>query len=169
MMADVLYGKYLACTRRRRAVPPPELRAGGRRVADLDRLRRAAAAAQAGDRVLEQAGVPQYQAVFRRWTLDPKVTADQFAFKVPAGARKVELKDLAATLRSWRADARAPPCIRARAAADARGRGLLAVARRSADAGDKRRAVPAREPGRALSRAPGGGLRPCARRCAWAA
>ena len=43
----------------------------------------------------DQPGVPQYQAVFRRWTLDPKVTADQFAFRAPAGAKKVELKDLA--------------------------------------------------------------------------
>jgi hypothetical protein len=46
------------------------------------------------------AGVPQYQAVFRRWTLDSKVSADQFAFKVPVGATRVELKDLAATLLS---------------------------------------------------------------------
>jgi hypothetical protein len=48
----------------------------------------------------EQAGVPQYQAVFRRWTLDPKVTADQFTFEVPAGAKRVEVKDLAAALLS---------------------------------------------------------------------
>ena len=40
--------------------------------------------------------VPQYQAVFRRFTLDPKVTADQFTFRAPAGAKRVELRDLAA-------------------------------------------------------------------------
>jgi hypothetical protein len=44
----------------------------------------------------DQPGVPQYQAVFRHWTLEPKVAADQFAFKAPAGARRVELKELAA-------------------------------------------------------------------------
>ena len=44
--------------------------------------------------------MPQYQAVFRRWTLHPKLTADQFVFKLSTGAKKIALEDLAATLLS---------------------------------------------------------------------
>jgi len=44
----------------------------------------------------EDSGVPQYQAVLRRWSLDVKNAPDHFVFKAPAGARKVELAELAA-------------------------------------------------------------------------
>ncbi len=43
----------------------------------------------------DQPGVPQYHAVFRRWILDPKITPDQFVFRAPADAKRVERKDLA--------------------------------------------------------------------------
>ena len=43
----------------------------------------------------EDAGVPQYQAVLRRWTLEAKVAPDEFVFKAPAGAKRMELVDLA--------------------------------------------------------------------------
>lgn len=42
----------------------------------------------------EQSSVPQYTAVMRRWDLAPKVAPDQFSFRAPAGATKVELRDL---------------------------------------------------------------------------
>ena len=101
MMADVLYGKYLG-VHQAAGVPCHHLSFGQDGVewqiwidSGAQPLPRKLAIAY-----WEQAGVPQYQAVFRRWTLDPKVTADQFAFQVPAGATRVELKDLAATLLS---------------------------------------------------------------------
>jgi hypothetical protein len=101
MMADVLYGKYLG-VHQVAGVPCHHLSFGQDGVewqiwidSGAQPLPRKLAIAY-----WDQAGVPQYQAVFRRWTLDPKVTADQFAFKVPAGAKKVELKELAATLLS---------------------------------------------------------------------
>jgi hypothetical protein len=42
-------------------------------------------------------GVPQYEATFRRFTLGPQIAPGQFTFKPPAGATKVELRDLAFT------------------------------------------------------------------------
>jgi hypothetical protein len=99
MMADVLYGKYLG-VHQAAGVPCHHLSFGQDGVewqiwidAGAQPLPRKLAIAY-----WDQAGVPQYQAVLRRWTLDPKLTADQFAFKVPAGAKKIELGDLAATL-----------------------------------------------------------------------
>ena len=99
MMADVLYGKYLG-VHQAAGVPCHHLSFGQD---GLEWQIWIDAGAQPLPRKLaiaywDQAGVPQYQAVFRRWTLDPKVTADQFAFKVPAGAKKLALEDLAATL-----------------------------------------------------------------------
>ena len=40
---------------------------------------------------VDDPGVPQCTAVFRRWTLDPKVTEDLFRSKIPAGAKKIDL------------------------------------------------------------------------------
>ena len=46
----------------------------------------------------DQPGVPQYQAVLRRWTLDPKIAAEQFVFRAPAGAKRSSSR----TWRRWR-------------------------------------------------------------------
>jgi hypothetical protein len=99
MMADVLYGKYLG-VHQAAGVPCHHLSFGQEGVewqiwidSGKQPLPRKLAIAY-----WDQAGVPQYQAVFRRWTLEPKVTAEQFAFKVPAGAKKVALEDMASAL-----------------------------------------------------------------------
>jgi hypothetical protein len=54
----------------------------------------------------DQPAVPQYQAVFRRWTLDVKVKPDQFVFRPPTGATRVELRDLEEIAVSGSADTR---------------------------------------------------------------
>ena len=101
MMADVLYGKYLG-VHQAAGVPCHHLSFGQEGVewqiwidSGKQPLPRKLAIAY-----WDQPGVPQYQAVFRRWTLEPKVTAEQFAFKVPAGAKKVALEDMASALLS---------------------------------------------------------------------
>ena len=101
MMAEVLYGKYLG-VHQAAGVPCHHLSFGQDGVewqiwidAGAQPLPRKLAIAY-----WDQPGVPQYQAVFRHWTLDPKLTADQFVFKLPTGAKKIDLKDLAATLLS---------------------------------------------------------------------
>jgi hypothetical protein len=98
MMADVLYGKYLG-VHLAAGVPCHHLSFGQDGVewqiwidTGKEPLPRKLAIAY-----WDQAGVPQYQAVFRHWTLEPKVTPEQFAFKMPAGAKKVALEDMAAT------------------------------------------------------------------------
>jgi len=101
MMADVLYGKYLG-VHQAAGVPCHHLSFGQEGVewqiwidSGKQPLPRKLAIAY-----WDQPGVPQYQAVFRRWTLEPKVTAEQFAFKVPADAKKVALEDMASALLS---------------------------------------------------------------------
>jgi hypothetical protein len=98
MMTDVLYGKYIG-VHQAAGVPCHHLSFGQEGLewqiwidAGKEPLPRKLAIAY-----WDQAGVPQYQAVFRRWTLEPKVTAEQFTFKVPAGAKKVALEEMAAT------------------------------------------------------------------------
>src|SRR5262245_33953472 len=98
MMSDVLYGKYLGL-HQAAGVPCHHLSFGQEGVewqiwidAGKEPLPRKLAIAY-----WDQAGVPQYQAILRRWTLEPKVTAEQFTFKVPAGAKKVALEEMAAT------------------------------------------------------------------------
>jgi hypothetical protein len=96
MMGGVLYGKYLG-THLAAGVSCHHLTFGQEGVewqiwidAGAQPLPRKLAIAY-----WDQPGVPQYQAVFRRWTLDPKIAADQFVFRAPAGAKKVALEDLA--------------------------------------------------------------------------
>jgi hypothetical protein len=43
----------------------------------------------------ELPGVPQYEAVFRRWNLSPKITDAQFRFEAPAGARRIGPEEIA--------------------------------------------------------------------------
>ena len=43
----------------------------------------------------QQTGVPTYQATLRKWTLAPKLTAAQFLFTPPAGAKKIDAARLA--------------------------------------------------------------------------
>lgn len=43
----------------------------------------------------EQSSVPRYEATFRRWVADPPRVEGQFVFKAPAGARKIEIEQLA--------------------------------------------------------------------------
>jgi hypothetical protein len=52
----------------------------------------------------EDSGVPRYEATFRRWVLDPPQGEEQFRFKPPAGARRIELAELARTWASAAAD-----------------------------------------------------------------
>ena len=42
-------------------------------------------------------GVPRYEAMFRRWVLDPPKGEAQFRFEPPAGARRIEFAELAKT------------------------------------------------------------------------
>jgi hypothetical protein len=37
-----------------------------------------------------EAGVPQYAAVFRKWTVDPRLEASAFRFTPPAGAKRID-------------------------------------------------------------------------------
>ena len=98
MMADVLYGKYLGL-HQAAGVPCHHLSFGQEGVewqiwidSGAQPLPRKLAIAY-----WDEPGVPQYQATFRRWTLDPKVAPEQFVFKAPPGATKVALEQLAAT------------------------------------------------------------------------
>jgi hypothetical protein len=44
---------------------------------------------------VDEPGVPQYQATFRRWVLDPKLSEESFRFKPPEGAKRIEPAELA--------------------------------------------------------------------------
>jgi hypothetical protein len=97
LMADVLYGKYLG-VHRAAGVACHHLSFGQEGVewqiwidAGPQPLPRKLAIAY-----WDQPGVPQYQATFRKWTLEPKPapTAAQFDFKAPRGARKVTFEEL---------------------------------------------------------------------------
>jgi hypothetical protein len=97
LMGGVMYGKYLG-THQAAGVPCHHLTFGQEGIewqiwidAGAQPLPRKLAIAY-----WDQQGVPQYTAVLRRWTLSPKVTPDQFVFKPPAGAKKVEIADLVA-------------------------------------------------------------------------
>lgn len=98
MMEGVLYGKYLG-VHQAAGVPCHHLTFGQEGVewqiwidAGAQPLPRKLAIAY-----WDQPGVPQYHAVFRRFTLGPEIKPGQFTFKAPAGATKVELRDLAFT------------------------------------------------------------------------
>jgi hypothetical protein len=97
LMTDVLYGKYLGL-HQAAGVPCHHLSFGQEGVEWQIWID---SGAQPLPRKLtiaywDQPGVPQYQATFRKWTLDPKIAPGQFAFEAPAGARKVTLDELRA-------------------------------------------------------------------------
>jgi hypothetical protein len=97
MMDGVMYGKHLG-THQAAGVPCHHLTFGQEGVEWQIWID---AGAQPLPRKLtiaywDQPGVPQYTAVFRRWTLAPKVTPDQFVFQAPAGAKKVGMEELVA-------------------------------------------------------------------------
>ena len=101
LMADVLYGKYLG-VHQAAGVPCHHLSFGQDGVewqiwidSGAQPLPRKLAIAY-----WDQPGVPQYQATFRKWTLEPKIAPGQFAFKAPSGAKQVGLEQLAAAAAS---------------------------------------------------------------------
>jgi hypothetical protein len=97
LMEGVLYGKYLGL-HQAAGVPCHHLTFGQEGVewqlwidAGAQPLPRKLAIAY-----WELAGVPQYQATFRRWNLSPRLEAGLFQFKPPSDAKKVDLAGLAA-------------------------------------------------------------------------
>ncbi len=97
LMEGVLYGKYLG-VHQAAGVPCHHVTFGQEGVewqlwidAGASPLPRKLAIAY-----WELAGVPQYQATFRRWDLSPRLDPGLFEFKPPAEAKKVELAALAA-------------------------------------------------------------------------
>jgi hypothetical protein len=97
LMEGVLYGKYLG-VHQAAGVPCHHLSFGQEGIewqlwidAGAQPLPRKLAIAY-----WELAGVPQYQATFRRFDLSPRVEPGLFQFKPPAGAKKVDLAGLAA-------------------------------------------------------------------------
>ncbi len=95
LMEGVFFGKYLGL-HQAAGVPCHHLAFGQEDIewqiwidAGAQPLPRKFAIAYIGD-----PGVPQYTAVFRRWTLEPKVTEELFRFKAPAAAKKIDLAAL---------------------------------------------------------------------------
>jgi hypothetical protein len=92
LMTDVLYGKYLG-VHQAAGVPCHHLTFGE---AGVEWQIWIDAGPQPLPRKLtiaywDQPGVPQYRATIQRWDLQPKLSAAQFQFAPPAGAKRLEL------------------------------------------------------------------------------